>query len=180
MFGWLAHRTEKKRIEKLTGVYRRASSDQLAACILGVWVVRGLLLTPGADAVGVRIFHYVRGAEVPLTDWEQGFLAQGDESMALAISHHLLTNHAVSYPDSGYGAPVRELWDALLSDTSALAATPLPLTPELQEIVDQADVSHQALIARPRAILPHFMVPGHPLSAELLERDKLARQMLGE
>ena len=35
------------------------------------------------------------------------------------------------------------------------------------------------LIKNPRSIMPHFLVPGHPLSHKLLEEEKIGKSLVG-
>ncbi|GEM_PF-5359313 len=103
--------------------------------------------------------------------------------MSNAINYHYFTNLAVSYPDEGYGTLVREMWEEVLKNHTEMREVPdemgeIIADPKNETIIRNNDVSVTDFIANPSVIVPHFLVPGHPLSARLLEAEKAGRFIL--
>jgi len=52
--------------------------------------------------------------------------------------------------------------------------------PNIKKLIENNDVTIEALINDVNSIMPHFLVPGHPLSVELLEKEKMGKYILGK
>lgn len=48
-----------------------------------------------------------------------------------------------------------------------------------KQFLEYNDVTQDELIKNPRSIMPHFLVPGHPLSHKLLEEEKIGKSLVG-
>ena len=185
MLGYFAHRSSKKNIKKNIEWCRRLNPDQRAGMIFYVWLIRGMNLggLMGNKSLFIPIYYYTKGAEAVLVDVVKAY--SGNASMSNAAHHHLYTNLAVSYPDEGYGPLVREMWRVLLDNHTDLKEvvgelSPILREPAFEEMVQQNDVSVERLIDDAKSIMPHFLVPGHPLSVKLMEDDKIGKYILGE
>jgi hypothetical protein len=180
MFGWLAHKSSKKKIEQNTAWYREKRPDQRANILFWIWATRGIDLAPGTSLFA---FHYLKGAESPLTDYIK-ILGGSDPAIDAAIHHHFFTNLAVTYPDEGYRPLVRTLWDEVFANISelreiasenAMAISQHPFS----EWIENDQISQDEFLDDPKVIMPHFFVPGHPLSVQLLENGKISSSILG-
>lgn len=187
ILSFFVHRSTKKQIRKNLAWYRLISPDQRAGMLFYLWLSRGINLAEisGHPESFIPIFYYVRGAEVALGQLLSIFTGAKNFSMANAVNHHYLTNLAVSYPDEGYGALVREMWEALLEYHTDMREVVDEMRLIIEDtknaaIINNNDVPVHDFVATPSAIMPHFLVPGHPLSARLLEEEKMGRYLLHE
>ena len=48
---------------------------------------------------------------------------------------------------------------------------------EKKQFLENNDIKPEDFIENPKSIMPHFLVPDHPLSKRLLEEDKLTKQL---
>lgn len=186
IFGFFAHKSSRSNIKKNIDWYRNLHPDKRAGMIFYVWLTRGINLAEitGNTNLFIPVYYYSKGAEAVLTDVISVYKSHGNMSFYNAAYHHLYTNLVVSYPDEGYGSLVREMWNAMLTDytdLNELAAeiSPLLEEPDIQRLVQNNDVAFEALVASASSVMPHFMVPGHPLSVKLLEEEKIAKSLLG-
>ena len=46
-----------------------------------------------------------------------------------------------------------------------------------KRFLENNDIKPEDFIENPKSIMPHFLVPDHPLSKRLLEEDKLTKQL---
>lgn len=183
--GFFVHRSTKKQIKTNLDWCRRISPDQRAGLLFHLWLSRGINLADvsGLPEVFIPIYYYTRGAEVALGELLSIFTAAKSFSMLNAINYHYFTNLAVSYPDEGYGTLVREMWEEVLNNHTEMREVFTEMSeiiadPRNEAIIRNNDVPVADFIANPSVIVPHFLVPGHPLSARLLEADKAGRFIL--
>ena len=189
IFGFFAHKIAKKGIRKNIEFHKSLHPDHRAEMIFYVWLSRGLNLSEvaGNPSLFIPIYYYAKGAESVLSDVINIFQSSGDMSMCNAVHHHLYTNLAVSYPGEGYGALVREMWRRLFENYTNIKEvvaeyelTPLFENPGIKKMIENNDVTVETLINDVNSIMPHFLVPGHPLSVELLEKEKMGKYILGK
>lgn len=185
LMGFLMHKSAKSSINKIIVWYEQLTPDLRASLIFYIWLLRGLNLakSQGNLSVNIPIYFYSKGAEVPLTSVRDEFSNYSDKGLFHAASHHLYTNLAVTYPDDGYGPLVRKLWGVLFHNHTDMREAvslmqPVLKAPKSQELITNNDISIDELAENPKAIIPHFMVPGHKLSAKLMEDEKLANLLL--
>ncbi len=148
-----------------------------------IYTSRSINLTEALDWP-TPIYYYSKGAEAPIVQLIQ---SETNAALRMALEHHFYTNLAVSYPDAGFGRYVREMWDLSFNLSMSIStfdfvkSCPQFFSSPFQiKLISESDVSLDAFCANPREILPHFMVPGHPLSVKLMEQDKLNNSFLGK
>lgn len=187
IFGYLLHRKTRGDIAKVIDVHRGYDSDKRAGALFYAWLIRGMNLAPThlSHELIIPIYYYKRGAESVLVDLISGFQRSRNFSMCNAARIHFFTNLAVSYPQEGYGTLVRQVWGELFADHTPIDEVIRELEPiiyqsQIQQLLQHNDVSVDEFVHDPKVIMPHFLVPGHPLSSRLLEEEKLARFILGE
>lgn len=187
ILGYFFHRSARKNIEKNIQWCRTLHPDKRAGKIFYVWLMRGMNLADSRAKItlNIPVYYYPKGSGAPLMDFIKGFEQSGNVSMVNAAYHHFYTSFAVSFPDKGYGGLVREMWRVLLEDHTPMSEVidsmaPLLAQADIQQLLANNDISTSELVKNPKSILPHFLVPGHPLSARLLEEEKLGRYILGE
>lgn len=189
LFGFFAHKSAKKSIKKNIEWYKDLHPDKRAGMIFYVWLSRGINLSEvaGNPKLFIPIYYYAKGAETILTNVINIYQSSNDMSMYNAAHHHFYTNLAVSYPDEGYGTLVREMWRRLFENYTDLKEVVAELSPALEnptpgikKMIENNDVTVEALINNADSIMPHFLVPGHPLSVELLEKEKMGKYILGK
>ncbi len=187
IFSGVMHWSTKKTITSTIEGYKGLTPDQRAGLIFHIWLMRGVNLAVVSEASGnahckglfIPVYYYKKGAESVLTRLIKMYESSGNIQLLNATKHHLFTNLAVSYPDEGYGAVVREMWKTLFcnhTDLQEVATDLAPLLghPTVSQMVANNDITLIEFVDQPDSILPHFMVLGHPLSSRLLEEDKLA------
>ncbi len=186
-FSGFAHRSSKKNIQKNIDWYRSRSPDHRAGFIFYAWMVRGANLADftNKSELCIPIYYYLKGAEVKLLEMIEVYENAKNAALVNACYHHLYTTFAVSYPDEGYGGLVREMWSTLFENYTDLSemvseVSPLLDQPAFQPIIKNNDVTFDELIDDPKIIMPHFLVPGNPLSAKLLEEEKMGKLILNE
>jgi hypothetical protein len=183
--GFLMHKSAKSSIKKTIDWYEQFTSDQRGAAIFYIWFLRGHNLAGfmGNSNVNIPIYFYQKGAEVPLSRLRNDFGEINKTDLLHAASHHLYTNLAATFPDEGYGPLVRNMWSLLFNHHTDMKYVvremqPLLNTPSFKELILNNDVSADELAENPNLIMPHFLVPGHKLSAILMENEKLANSIL--
>jgi hypothetical protein len=184
LFSFFAHRASRKSIQKTIDWYRELGPDKKAGMIFYVWLTRGINLAEISGNAGlvIPVYYYKKGAEAILTDVIDIYKSHGNIPLSNAANHHFYTNLAVSYPDEGYGSLVREMWNELLSEYTALEEVIDEMVqflnmPDIARLVENNDVSIEKLVKEVNSIKPHFMVNNHPLSIKLLEEEKLANSI---
>ena len=70
--------------------------------------------------------------------------------------------------------PVEELTEVYFEKVGSF------YSPPFSDWIENNDVTSEEFLDDPKAILPHFMVSGHPLSIKLLEEEKISKSLLGE
>jgi len=191
-FSGFAHKSAKKNIADLTNHFENIPSDERAYRFFSLWVTRGINLAeisgrmgapPTVGGMNLPVYHYGRGAEAMLVECKNIYKKAGHESFAFAVEIHQMSNLAVSYPDEGYYRLILNLWSAARNgyDKREFEKLLPELEPEIkqaQTLINNAGVSLQSVIDDPSCITPHFLVPNHPLSVELMEREKFGRSII--
>lgn len=182
LFASAMHKSARKQIGAEIDHFKTGGPDARAGTLYYLWLTRGLNLVSGnlAETLNYPIYYYLRGAESQIISVMEALRGKVHNGLITALQLHTHTNLAVSYPDKGYSPLVRELWRTLLKNHTDLAEPVNDLreeraSEEIQHIIKNNDISEEDLIAKPSSITPHFLVPGHPLSAKLLEDEKLGR-----
>ena len=191
MFMAFAHRSAKKSIKKNTEWYNNMSPDHKAGSIFFIWLMRGFNLASlnsmnSEIELVIPIYYYKKGAESAMSGMDKDFKNTGNIPLSNACNHHYLTSIASSYPDQGYFGLIKRMWDALLSDYSDIQEVVDEILPQVtstdyqkKQFLEYNDVTQDELIKNPRSIMPHFLVPGHPLSHKLLEEEKIGKSLVG-
>ena len=182
LFANRMHKSARKAIATEIGHFKAATPDQRAGALYYLWLTRGMntVLDDRSQFVNLPIYYYVRGGESPIIRVMEALRDRVPMGFTTALQLHFHTNLVVSYPTEGYSPLVRELWRTLLTDYTDLAEPVNELRSAqedegIRRMVSNNDVSEEDLVAEPSKITPHFLVPGHPLSAKLVEEEKMGR-----
>jgi hypothetical protein len=185
IFSFFAHRTSKKDLRDIIAWVKNMNPDQRAGVLFFTWLTRGINLAEisGNPDIFIPIYHYSRGNEVPIIDIINTFKTQNNSRMLNGVKVHFSTNLAVSYPHEGYSPLVREMWSELFSNHTDLNEVitefrELLENQSIEALIQNNDVSLGNFIKKPKDIMPHFLVVGHPLSIKLLEENKIASELL--
>lgn len=178
IFGYFAHKTTKKNLSNKVKFYSGLNSDQKGFILLNLWVTRGIDLASvsGVAGLNVPIYHYAKSAEVPLLELMESPDVKKQNPMLNALTHHFYTNLYSSYPDKGYRSFIVDLWGELYEQHTYLGEVAEEVFGSSIVNVDcshipASDVTLVELASDPKSIKPHFLIPGHPLSIDLLETE---------
>ena len=111
----------------------------------------------------------------------------GTINMGNALLFHYYTNMYSSFPEEDYLPLIRSMWDEMFeslidkTDMNEKVNFALPKVTQTEEqkkqFLENNDIKPEDFIEDPKSIMPHFLVPDHPLSKRLLEEDKLTKQL---
>ena len=179
IFNSLMHGSIKKQIKRQTNYYSSLDSDLKSVLIFQLWITRGINLSAvnGNPNINIPIYYYVKGAEAILPTLINLYEKHGNKLQMMAANHHYLTNFANSYPEKGYPALVKDLWGALYLHHDPISSIYHLIEDQLKHnnskaMIENNDVSFDEFLDNDKSIYPHFMVPGHPLTIELIEKQK--------
>ena len=115
------------------------------------------------------------------------FDQMGTINMGNALLFHYYTNMYSSFPEEDYLPLIRSMWDEMFeslidkTDMNEKVNFALPKVTQTEEqkkqFLENNDIKPEDFIEDPKSIMPHFLVPDHPLSKRLLEEDKLTKQL---
>ena len=200
MFKSLKHIRTKKEIKKTIQAFQEFTPDQRANEIFFVWITRGMNLVDlysaktniaaresGMDELITPIYYYKKGSESILHNIAGEFDQMGNYNIGNALLFHFYTNMHPSFPEEDYLPLIRSMWDEMfesLIDKTDMNekvnfALPKVTQNEIQkkQFLEHNDIKPEDFIEDPKSIMPHFLVPDHPLSKRLLEEEKLMKQL---
>lgn len=182
----IAHEWAKKNITEITDYLKNIPADEKAYYIFLLWVTGGVNLAEiwekiknqKKSSLNIPVYHYQPSAEVPLIALKETYQSRGHHAFSFAVEIHQMSNLAVSFPDEGYFQLILNLWAELNSGYEKKIAGKLigGLKEEFKNCdkhIKNTRISLDELINNPNSIKPHFLIKGHPLSAELKEIKKI-------
>ena len=200
MFKSLKHIRTKKTIKGTIKEFQAMTPDERANAIFFVWLTRGMNLVyfhslnsnivtqdRGMGELIIPVYYYKKGSESILSNLINDFVEMGNINLSNAIFYHYLTNMSFSFQEEDYLPLIRSMWDEMfesLIDKTDMNekvnfALPKVTQNEVQkkQFLEHNDIKPEDFIEDPKSIMPHFLVPDHPLSKRLLEEDKLMKQL---
>ena len=200
MFKSLKHIRTKKEIKKTIQAFQEFTPDQRANEIFFLWLTRGMNLVDfysaktniaaqerGMGELIIPVYYYKKGGESILHNMASEMNETGTISLSNALFFHYYTNMSFSFPEEDYLPLIRSMWDEMFeslidkTDMNEKVNFALPQVTQTEvqkkQFLEHNDIKPEDFIEDPKSIMPHFLVPDHPLSKRLLEEDKLTKQL---